>query len=147
MNPLLIASLISASLAGSAGFGIAWRLQTATINTMELENANERINQQRTARQTLERHMQTVATAEASAAVRVTRNRADAGRAGDSGSGLRIASADTVRAASADTATCLASVAQYDQLLGAVVEAGGRMASEADGWENDALKLHSAWPK
>ena len=144
MVPLTI---ISGAISGVIGFGLAWTLQSGNITQMELDNANERIAIQRTARQTLERHMQTVATAEASAAVRVNRNRADAGRAGDSGLGLRIASADTVRAANADTATCLASVAKYDELLNEVVGAGGRMAVEADGWENSALKLHEAWPK
>ena len=140
-------TLISGAAAAVVGFGLAWQLQAGNITQIELDAANDRIAIQRTARTTLERHMQTVAAAEASSAVRVTRNRADAGRAGDSGLGLRIASADTVRAANADTATCLASVAKYDQLLNEVVESGGRMAVEADGWENDALKLHSAWPR
>ena len=144
MIPLTI---ISGAVAGIAGFGLAWQLQAGNITQLELDQSNERSSIQRTARTTLERHMQTVEAAETSAAVRVTRNRADAGRASDSGSGLRIASSDTVRAANADTATCLASVAKYDELLNEVVGAGGRMAVEADGWENSALKLHEAWPR
>jgi hypothetical protein len=140
-------TLITSAIAAAIGFGSAWQLQAWRMDAYKLEVTNDRISQQRTARLTLERSMQAVATAEASAATRSTRNRADAVRAGDSGNGLRIASTAAVRTANADTATCLASIAIYDELLNEVVGSGGRMAAEADGWENSALKLHGAWPK
>jgi hypothetical protein len=121
MNLALISSLVAAS----AGFAVAWQLQAHQIVKMELEDANTRIEIQRNARQTLERHMQTVGKAQDDATSRGVVLLAAAVRAADAGSGLRIASADTVRTASADTATCLASVAKYDQLITEMVAAGG----------------------
>jgi len=70
MNLTLVASLISAAAAGAAGFGLAWRLQTATINKMELDDANQRISLQRAARQTIERQQNAVVVAQDAAALR-----------------------------------------------------------------------------
>ena len=140
-------TLISAAVAAAVGFGAAWQIQSGRMDSLKLEAANERISMERQNRSAFEANQARVIAAQNAS---VSRN-ANLSRAADSassaGNGLRIASADTARAAQADNAACLASVAVYDQLLGAVVEAGGRMASEADKWENTAVTLHEAWPR
>lgn len=143
MNTTLISALIAAAL----GAGGAWTVQQHRIDTLKLEQANERITQQRGARATLERYMQTVAKAQANAAARSVVLRRSADAAGNAGSGLRQSSADTLRAAQADPTACRASAVEYDFVLGAISHEAERLAVEADLWESDAKTLTEEWPK
>ena len=138
---------ISALLAGAIGFSIAWHIQGQTITEMELANATRIATESHEAYRRLEKDTTQIVVAQNNKVVRDAVLRADAGAAIAAGNGLRIASADAMRAAQASTAACLASVATYDELLSTVVSTGGRMASEADGWESDAVMLHDSWPQ
>lgn len=140
-------TLISASIAAAVGFGAAWQLQSGRMDSLILDHTNERISLERQNRSAFEANQARVIAAQNASVSRNDHLSRAAGAAVNAGNGLRIASADTARAAQADSAACLASIAIYDQLLGAVVEAGGRMASEADKWENDAITLHEAWSR
>ena len=78
MNLTIAASLI----ASIAGFTLAWQLQAGNITQLELDHANERITQQRAARQAIERTTSAVIKAQNDAAGRavVLRRDADAAR-------------------------------------------------------------------
>lgn len=137
-------TLLSTAIAAAIGFGAAWRIQGSTITEMRLQDATRIATESHEAFKRLEKDATQVVVAQNNKVVRDAGLRADAGAATAAGNGLRLASSDAMRAAQASAATCLASVAKYDELLSAVVAAGGRMASEADGWESDAVMLNDS---
>jgi len=147
MNLTLIASLISAAAAGLAGFGLAWRLQTATINTMELEQANERISLQRAARATIERQQSAVSLAQAAAVQR--RRDLDAVRRDSESAldGLRNATAAAVRAASESLDACNRVVATHGTILAECSGTLQKVAGDADQCFSDIQTLEESWPK
>lgn len=143
----LIAAAISAALAGSIGFGAAWTLQGRSIDELKLGAANDRIAQQRSARQAIERATENVREAQASAVNRNADLRRDAGRANDVAVGLRIASTAATRAATESTDACGAIVRTYDQLF---AEGSGllrEVAATADQCISDNQALVQAWAK
>lgn len=135
------------AIAAAIGFGAAWRIQGAAITEMRLQNATRIATESHEAFRRLEKDTTQIVVAQNNQVVRDTGNRVAAAAAIAAGNGLRLASADAMRAAQASASACLASVAKYDELLSAVVSAGGRMASEADRWESDAVMLHDSWPQ
>jgi len=137
-------TLASYAVATALGYGGAWKWQAANITQMELEHAHESLTHQADAIAHTESRIAQVATAQDHKATRDTGNRHAAAGAAAAGSGLRLASADTVRAAQADSATCTQSVAIYDAILNTMVEVGGRIAREADQWESTAIAQHEA---
>ena len=147
MNPLLIASLISAALAGSAGFGLAWKLQAGTIAENELEQANERTTIQRAARATLERAMRQNSTSQANAAARGIRNRAAAAGAADIAGGLRIATDSAVRTAATDPAACSDAAASLGAVLTASVKEYRELAEVCDRHVSHIQTLTEQWPR
>jgi len=147
VNLTLIAALVSAAVSGAAGFGLAWRLQTATINSIELESANERISQQRTARQNTERLMAQYASAQSNATVRAITLRRDAVSAADVGSGLRLKTADAVRTAASDPALCSDTATALGELLTTVSTERRELAEKADRHVIDIQALIERQPK
>jgi len=147
VNLTLIASLISAAAAGLAGFGLAWRLQTATINTMELGQANERISLQRAARAAIERQQSAVVVAQDAAAQR--RRDLDAvRRSSDSAlDGLRNATAAAMRAASESLDACNRVVATHGDILAECSGTLQKVAGDADQCFVDQQTLTDSWPK
>ena len=147
MNLTLIASLISAAAAGLAGFGLAWRLQTATINTMELEQANERISLQRAARAAIERQQTAVVLAQDAAAQR--RRDLDAVRRSSDTAidGLRNATAAAMRAASESLDACNRVVATHGDILAECSGTLQKVAGDADQCFVDQQTLTESWPK
>ncbi|PIQ51994.1 MAG: hypothetical protein COW02_11860 [Comamonadaceae bacterium CG12_big_fil_rev_8_21_14_0_65_59_15] len=146
MNLTLIASLISAVAAGLAGFGLAWRLQTATIDQMELEQANERISLQRAARATMERQQSAVVTAQNAAAER-RRALAIVRRDGDAALvGLRDATAAAMRAASESLDACNRVVTTHGDILAECSSTLQKVAGDADQCISDTKTLIEAWP-
>ena len=145
MSPTLILSLVAAAIAGSAGFGTAWMLQGRTIDSLKLEQANDRIAQQRAARQTTERLTSTVAAAQGKAGSRDAANRRDADSAGSAGSGLRVASADSTRTTN-DLETCARSLTAHGVVLAESIELLQSLAKDADDWASHAVMLQEAWP-
>ena len=142
MTQILISYLVGILCAGAA-----WQYQGQKITKLELENATRIATEQREYFRRLEKDTTTVVVAQNNKVVRDAVIRTDSAAAIAAGNGLRIASAESLRAAQADASACIASVAQYDELLNAVVAAGGAMAVEADQWASDAMMLHDAFPK
>ena len=140
-------SLITSAVGIAAGFGLAWQLQANTITQLELDQSNERSSIQRAARQTLERHMQTVAAAQANAANRGVALRTAADSARYVGNGLRLTTAATVRAASSDPAACPERAAALGVVFGEAITELTEMAGRADRHASDAQTLIEAWPR
>jgi len=140
-------TIITAAIAAAIGFGAAWRIQAGNITEMEAADATRRVTESSEAFRRLERDTAQIATAQGQKVARDAVLRADAGRAASAGGGLRLASADTVRAAQADSSACFESIARYDIVLSSMVTAGEQMAETADRWASDAVMLHDAWPK
>jgi hypothetical protein len=140
-------TLIAGTVAAAIGFGLAWQLQERTILTMQLEQSNERIAIQRTARQNTERYMSQISTAQAATASRVIALRRDADLAGTELDGLREQTAASLRAATESAAACLADATAKTELLALCAGRYSGMAATADSWRSDAMTLVDAWPK
>lgn len=143
MNPLLISALVSAALA----FGAAWQLQSWRIDSLKLEQANERLAIEQSSRQALADAQAKVAAAQDAAKVAADRLRRDAANAGRADVGLRDALASAVRSAHSDLETCTGQVTTLSELLTASTDLSRRIAAEADDWTNQAVTLQNAWPK
>jgi len=130
-----------------AGFGLAWRLQTATINQMELDNANQRISLQRAARATIERQQTAVVTAQNAAAKRRRAINA-VRRDGDAALvGLRDATAAAMRAASESLDACNRVVATHGTILAECSGTLQKVAGDADQCISDIQTLTETYPK
>ena len=142
MNPLIISVVIACA----TGFGAAWQIQAGRMDSLKLEAANERINQQRVARATSERYSAALAQAQNAAQARRTVIAASVDANGAGLIGLRhtadsvrsSATTDSARDAYADAVTEL-----FDQCGQALV----RVAGEADGHVSDKQTLMGAWPR
>lgn len=145
MNPL--ATLIACVIAAVVGAGGAWRWQESRIDELKLEQANERISQQRAARAALERSASQVIQAQNAAAHRavVLRQSADAGRVAVDG--LRQSTDNAVRDAQASPDACLDRAAAIAGLLNTMAAAGGELAGKAGRHVNDIQTLTEAWAK
>ena len=146
MSPTLVIAMVSAIASGLAGFGLAWRLQTATINQMELDNANQRISLQRAARATVERQQSAVVTAQ-NAAVERRRALVIVRRDGDAALvGLRNATAAAMRAASESLDACNRVVSTHGDILAECSSALQKVAGDADQCFSDIKLMQDAWP-
>ena len=143
MNLTAIAALISAV----CGFGLAWQIQGHNIIKLKLEQADERISIQRSARASIERATGQVTKAQNDAAARTTVARTDAGSAAASGNGLRDTSSTTVRATAADSTANSAIIAAYDNILSESIGAIREMANDADQCVIERQALIQAWPR
>lgn len=147
MNLTTIGTLFGCAVSATIAYSVAWNIQANTITEMELNDALRRNTESHEAFKRLEKDTTQVAAAQSRKVGRDSANLSDAANARSSGNGLRVASADTVRAAQASASACIASLARYGIVLDEVVAAGGAMAGEADGWASDAVMLHESWPK
>ena len=142
-----VAAAIAAVIAGTAGFGAAWTLRGMKIDSLKIEAKDAIIQQQRGARTAIDRATTAVITAQNKAATRNTRIAADVGRAGDSGNGLRVASATAVRTSTADSDACGSTVAAYGVILDEGSRLLGEVAAVADQCISDNQALTEAWQK
>ena len=142
MNPLLISALLSAAVS----FGAAWQIQGWRMDSYKSEVVNEQLSRERSSRQALADAQAAVQAAQDAAKVASDRLRADAARADRAAVGLRDTLSRSVVAAHGDLNACTAQVTTISELLGTVVDAGGRMAKEAGEWVNQAVILQDAWP-
>lgn len=147
MNLTIIAAAISAALAGSVGFGAAWTLQGRSIDELKLGAANDRIAQQRSTRQAIERATTHVREAQESASARNADLRRDAGNANAVAGGLRIASTAATRTATESADACGAIVRTYDQLFAEGSELLREVAAVADQCISDNKAISEAWTK
>lgn len=142
MNPLLISALISAALS----FGAAWQIQGWRMDSLRLEQANEKLAIEQSSRQRLADAETRVAQAQADAASATQRVRIDSAGAGRAANGVRDALANAVRAASTDLQACTGQVSTLSELLTGSTDLARRLATEADEWAIQAVTLQSAWP-
>lgn len=147
MNLTLIAALISAGVAGLAGWGAAWTIQGRAIDTLKMEAKDAIIIQQRAARQVTERLTNQVAQAQAKAAVRNDIARADARAAGDAGNGLRIAATTATGDANTSADACNSVVAAYGVILTESIGFIQEVARDVDQCLSDRQTLTDAWPR
>lgn len=147
MNLTIIAALISAAMAGLAGWGAAWTIQGRTIDSLKLEARDAIISQQRAARAVTERLTSQVAQAQAQAALRNDRARADARAAGDAGNGLRVAATAATGAAHTSADTCGRVVNAYGVILDEGREIIREMATDLDRCYSERQTLTDAWPR
>ncbi len=138
---------VAAVVALLTGFASAWQIQSKTIALLELKHANERIEQQRAARTVADRFAGQVLAAQNKATARTAVVRRDAVTAGNAGSGLRIASTDTVRASTASLDACTAALGTHSQLLTESIEFIREVSADADQWVSHAVMLQDAWQK
>lgn len=138
---------IVAAIAFATGFGAAWQVQGGRITTLKLEQANERISQQRASRATYERYSAAVSKAQNDAQTRRSVISADSRRVGDVGNGLRITSTSAVRTAADNADACASIVAAYDTILeegrGFIEEVAGAV----DQCQSDIKLMQDAWPR
>ena len=142
MNPLLISALVSAAVA----FGSAWQIQSWRLDAYKSEVLNEQLAREQSKNQALADAQAAVTKAQTDAQIAADRLRADAARADRAAVGLRDTLSSSVVAAHGDLNACTAQVTTISELLGTVVDAGGRMAKEAGEWVNQAVILQDAWP-
>lgn len=143
----LIAAAISAALAGSIGFGAAWTLQGRSIGAMKLEAANDRIAQQRSARQAIERATTHVREAQESASARIAalgRELADARKSAD---GLRDTSSAAVRASAESPEACSRVTSTYNIVFAECAGSLQEMAATLDRCVIERQALSDGWPK
>ena len=146
MNLTLLAALISAGVAGIAGWGAAWTVQGRAIDKLVMEAKDERIEQQRQARQAIERATDNLRKAQEAAQARRTGIDAAVDSNGAGLIGLRdtataVRSAATTPDASAAYANTVSEL--FDQCGRELVKVAGR----ADGHINDIQALMDAWPR
>ena len=147
MPPTFTLALIGAAISGAAGFGLAWRLQSATINEMELQSANTRIAAAYVARKAIERSTTAVIVAQNAATDRMVVLHRDADLARSGLDGLRESTDRAMRAATADLATCRSVVAAHGVVLAESSGTIQEVARDADQCFSDLQTMTEAWPK
>ena len=143
----LIAAAVSAALAGSIGFGAAWTLQGRTIDELKLGAANDRIAQQRSTRQAIERATTHVREAQESASNRIaTLNRelADVRVVAD---GLRDTSTAALRSSAESPEACSRVTSTYNIVFTECAGSLQEMAGYADQCSIERQALSDGWPK
>lgn len=147
MNLTIIAAAISAALAGSIGFGAAWTIQGRTIDALKMEAKDERIAQQRSARQAIERATTHVREAQESASNRIAalgRELADVRKSAD---GLRDTSTAAVRASTESPETCSRVARAFGDILAESRSFIQEMVADADRCVIERQALSDGWPK
>ena len=142
MNLTAVIAAVSAVLS----FGAAWQLQGVRLDHLKQEYTNEQLSHERSSRQALADAQAKIAAAQTAAQVATDRVRRDAAGAAAAAVGLRDTLASSVLAAHTDLQTCTGQVTTISELLNTVVDAGGRIAKEADEWTIQAITLQSARP-
>lgn len=140
-NTTLITIAISAVLSFFVGLGVAWELQAGTISEIKLEHANERIAIQRANRTQAERHLAQISAAQARSTVRAIQLRTDAAAVGNAGNGLRISTANSVRAVTTDPALCSDTAAAFAELFTDSSTAYAELAEKAERHTIDIQEL------
>lgn len=147
MNPLLIASLVSALFAGAIGYGTASHFGQVKITEMELAHANERIAIQRAARSKLEGYQASVVAAQDEAARRVAVLQRDLDNSRKSSGGLRDASTAAVRASADSPTSCSHITNAYDVMVAESLDFIREVAEAADRCDIERQALMKAWPR
>ena len=147
MPPTFTLALVGAAIAGAAGFGVAWRLQSANIAEMEIQSANTRIAAAYVARKAIERATSNVIQAQNAATDRMVVLHRDADLARSGLAGLRAQSAESLRAASASLDACRSVVAAHGVVLAESAGTIQEVARDADQCFSDLALMQGAWPR
>ena len=147
MRITAIIAIISALFGAGSGFYAAWHIQSGNIAKIELEAANERLAKDRAAHAVKERQTDAVITAQNAATIRARGTNRAADAAASSGHGLRVATADTVRAATADPDACPIATATLATVFGECVAEYSTLAANADRHASDVQTISESWPK
>ena len=147
MPPTFTLALVGAAIAGAAGFGVAWRLQSANIAEMELQSANTRIAAAYVARKAIERSTTAVIVAQNAATDRMVVLHRDADLARSGLAGLRTQSADSLRTAAASLDACVIDATAKTELLSNCAGSLVSVSAAADGHASDTKTLMDAWPR
>lgn len=128
----LYIALASHAIAAAIAFGAAWQMQAATITQMELESAHEIIEAQLEARDATEQRVAAVTAAQNNAQARIRTVATERSRADAIGSGLRISTAEAVRASAEDATLCSDTATTLGELLTTVTQERRELAEKAD---------------
>jgi predicted O-linked N-acetylglucosamine transferase (SPINDLY family) len=147
VNLTLIAALVSAGIAGLAGWTAAWQIQAGKLTEVELSHANERIAIQRAARASLERVTGQISQAQASAQRRLAVVERDRSGAVGELERLRDTATATVRAAADTPATCERIAATQRDILAESSSFIQALAADADQCGVERQALIEGWPR
>ena len=143
----LIAAAVSAALAGSIGFGAAWTLQGRSIDAMKLEAANDRIAQQRSTRQAIERATTHVREAQESASARIAVLSRDLANARVVADGLRDTSTAALRSSAESPEACSRVTSTYNIVFTECAGSLQEMAATLDRCVIERQALNDGWPR
>ena len=147
MNMTLIAALVSAGVAGMAGWGAAWTIQGRTIDSLRIEAKDAIIIQQRATREAVERASDDIRKAQTSAANRIAVLNRELAAVGSERDRLRDTSAIAVRTATDSPATCASIVAAYRDIQLEGSSFIQTLATDVDQCLSNLQLMHEAWPK
>ncbi len=154
MTPTQIALAVAFAGGLSVGGASAWKWQASRVSAAQLEltheklgRANERITQQRAARETADRLAGQVIKAQNDAVARTRVIAADSQRARTELERLQHASADALRAASLSLDACIGAAHAYDLISTQCAAQLTDLARDADRHVSDITTLTQAWPK
>ncbi len=140
-------TLISAAVALACGFGAAWQIRGAQITQLELDYANTRIAQQKTARATIERTTTTLIKAQNNASTRAIEQRRTAALADTEHQRLLNAIADALRDTHTTLDACTERATAIGGLLAECSSSYKELGTKADRHVSDLKTLSEAWPK
>ena len=143
MNP----QLIIAAILAACGFLGGWTLQSWRYGAKETERAEQQLVAKRASAAQDVRRLDNRIGAEDAAVARGIGLRNDADGAHAALLGLSDAAAAALRAAESSQSACLERANSLSELLGAMAQAGGVIAAQADRHANDAQALIEAWPR
>ncbi len=147
MNLTVIASLVSGTIASLAGFALAWNIQAKTIVDNSLEQANERINIQRAARQNLEGSLSRLSLSQTSATLRANSLRVDVSNLTNVGNGLRLTTDNSIRAITSNPTVCPDTAIALGELFNDSSKAYGELAEAAQRHTIDIQALMDRQPQ
>lgn len=143
MNTTLISAIVAAAI-GAAG---AWYVQEHRIDTLLLEQQDERISIQRAARTSLERTLSRSSAAQSAAASRAVVLRKSADDARGELDSLQHATDAALRAAAQSADASLAAATTATGLLNQCAAEYQALGERCDRHVNDIKTLTEAWPK
>ena len=147
MNPLLIAAFVSAALAGSTAWGVAWKIQSGRMAQLEKGYAEKALGEAQELRLLENRRSTSLAEAQNAAARRDAGLRADAANARASVNSLRDTASALIAEARTGHDACLVRATALGSVLAQCGVSYQELAERADRHVSDITTLMAAWPK
>lgn len=140
-------TFISYAIAAALGFGAAWTLQGRAIDSLKLEQKDERIARDYASRAAIERNTSAVFKAQNGAVVLAGKSRADADSARTELDRLQHQSAETLRTAAASLDACLVAANSFRVVFDQCSTSYESLAGNAQRHTDDIKTLVAGWPK